>query len=42
MRHEEYYEEEYYEEEYVEQEDDRCTYEQRWWDSGYYQDARFL
>jgi len=39
---EEYHEEEYHEEEYYEQEDERCIYEQRWWDSTYYEDARFL
>jgi hypothetical protein len=51
MTHEQYYEEKVFEEEYYEQEyndpdeeyrDDRCTYEQRWWDYSYYQDARFL
>ena len=42
MTHEQYYEEEVFEEEYFEQEDDRCSYEQRWWDYSYYQDARML
>ena len=42
MIHEQYYEEEYYEEEYYEQTDDRSDYERRWWDYGYYEDARFL
>jgi len=42
MRHEEYYEEEYYEEEEYEERDDRCIYEQRWWDYSYYEDARWL
>ena len=42
MIHEEYYEEEYYEEEEYEELDERCSYEQRWWDYGYYQDTRFL
>ena len=44
MTHEQYYEQEVFEEEYYEQDDrdDRCTYEQRWWDYSYYQDARFL
>ena len=42
---EEYYEEEYYEEEYHEEEEEieyRSDYERRWWDYGYYEDARFL
>ena len=42
MIHEEYYEEEYYEEEEYEELDERCSYEQRWWDSSYYEDARWL
>ena len=42
MRQEEYYEEEYYEEEEYEERDERCSYEQRWWDSTYYEDARWL
>ena len=42
MIHEEYYEEEYYEEEEYEERDERCSYEQRWWDYGYYEDARWL
>ena len=42
MRHEEYYEEEYYEEEYYEQTDERCSYERRWWDCSFYEDARAL
>ena len=44
MIHEEYYEEEYYEEEYEERDerDERCIYEQRWWDYSYYEDTRFL
>ncbi len=42
MTHEQYYEEEVFEEEYYEQEDDRCTYEQRWWDYSFYEDTRFL
>ena len=42
MIHEEYYEEEYYEEEEYEELDERCSYEQRWWDYSYYQDARML
>jgi len=42
MRQEEYYEEEYYEEEYCEERDERCIYERRWWDYGYYEDARWL
>jgi len=42
MRHEEYYEEEYYEEEYYEQTDERCSYERRWWDCSFYEEARFL
>ena len=42
MIHEQYFEEEYYEEEYYEQTDDRSDYERRWWDYGYYEDARFL
>ena len=42
MIHKQYFEEEYYEEEYYEQTDDRSDYERRWWDYGYYEDARFL
>ena len=44
MRHEQYYEEEYYEEEYEERDerDERCIYEQRWWDYTFYEDTRFL
>ena len=42
MIHEEYYEEEYYEEEEYEERDERCSYERRWWDYSYYQDARWL
>ena len=42
MTHAEYYEEEVFEEEYYEEVDDRCIYEQRWWDYSYYEDARFL
>ena len=45
MIHEEYYEEEYYEEEYYEERDERderCIYEQRWWDYTFYEDTRFL
>ena len=42
MIHEQYYEEEYYEEEYYEQTDDRSDYERRWWDYGYYEDARWM
>ena len=42
MIHEEYYEEEYYEEEEYEERDERCSYERRWWDYSYYQDARML
>ena len=42
MIHEEYYEEEYYEEEEYEELDERCSYERRWWDCSYYQDARWL
>ena len=42
MTHEQYYEEEYYEEEEYEERDERCSYEQRWWDYSYYEDARFL
>jgi hypothetical protein len=42
MRHEEYYEEEYYEEEEYEERDERCIYEQRWWDYSYYEDARWM
>jgi hypothetical protein len=41
MRQEKYYEE-YYEEEYYEERDERCSYERRWWDYSYYQDARML
>ena len=40
--YEEVFEEEYFEQEYYEDDDRRCTYEQRWWDYGYYQDTRFL
>ena len=43
MTHEEYYEEECLEEEVCEDErDERCMYEERWWDSGYYEDARMM
>ena len=44
MTHAEQYEEEVFEEEYYEEEerDERCIYEQRWWDYSYYEDARFL
>ena len=45
MIQEEYYEEEYYEEEEYEERDERderCSYERRWWDYSYYQDARML
>ena len=44
MRHEQYYEEEYYEEEYEERDerDERCIYEQRWWDYTFYEDTRFI
>ena len=42
MRHEEYYEEEVFEEEYYEEVDERCIYEHRWWDSSYYEDARWM
>ena len=42
MTHEQYYEQEIFEEEYYEEDDDRCIYEQRWWDYSFYQDARFL
>lgn len=42
MTQEEYYEEEYCEEEYYEETDNRCDYERRWWDSTFYEDARFL
>ena len=44
MTHAEQYEEEVFEEEYYEEEerDERCIYEHRWWDSSYYEDARFL
>ena len=42
MIHEQYYEEEHYEQEYYEQTDDRSDYERRWWDYGYYEDARWM
>ena len=42
MIHEEYHEQETFEEEYYEETDERCIYEQRWWDYSYYEDARFL
>ncbi len=42
MRHSEYYEEEYHEEECYDETDERCIYEQRWWDSTYYEDARWM
>ena len=44
MTHAEYYEEEVFEEEYYEEDyrDERCIYEQRWWDRTFYEDPRFL
>ena len=42
MRHEQYYEEEVFEEEYYEEVDERCIYEHLWWDSSYYEDARWM
>ena len=42
MTHAEYYEEEVFEEEYYEEVDERCIYEHRWWDSSYYEDARWM
>ena len=42
MTHAEYYEQESFEEEYYAETDERCVYEQRWYDSTYYEDARFL
>ncbi len=42
MIHETYYEQQTFEEEYYEETDERCDYERRWWDSSYYEDARFL
>ena len=42
MIHKQYFEEEYYEEEYYEQTDDRSDYERRWWDYGYYEEARWM
>ena len=42
MIHEQYYEEEHYEQEYYEQTDDRSDYERRWWDYGYYEEARWM
>ena len=42
MIHEQYYEEEHYEQEYYEETDERCDYERRWWDYGYYEEARWM
>ena len=42
MTHEQYKEQEIFEEEYYKEDDDRCTYEQRWWDYSFYEDTRFL